>query len=146
MKNCQLSFHSVARNTWIAEPREGSLIGKKPIGKRKYIWRGYYTVARGYEFYFRVAKQYFTNELRSFVKYWFGHEKINFISSSRRVMFFLLYRQKDRDKIINFYSPKSKTPMRKMTKLRQKWQISHSDVFRSLRYSKCRTPHLQNGR
>ena len=29
------------------------------------------------------------------------------ISSSRRVMFFLLYRQKDIDKIIDFYSPKS---------------------------------------
>ena len=34
----------------------------------KFSWRakdyilGYYTVARGYEFYFRVAKQYFTNE------------------------------------------------------------------------------------
>ena len=27
-----------------------------------YIERGYYTVARRYEFYFRVAKQYFTNE------------------------------------------------------------------------------------
>ena len=39
-------------------------------------YRGYYTVARRYEFYFRVAKQYFTNE-RS-------------VSSSRRVMFFLL--------------------------------------------------------
>ena len=26
------------------------------------IYRGYYTVARRYEFYFRVAKQYFTNE------------------------------------------------------------------------------------
>ena len=33
--------------------------------------------------------------------------KITFISSSRRVMFFLLYRQKDIDKIIDFYSPKS---------------------------------------
>ena len=30
----------------------------------------------------------------------FCHEKIKFISSSRRVMFFLLYRQKDIDKII----------------------------------------------
>ena len=28
------------------------------------------------------------------------HSKIKFISSSRRVMFFLLYRQKDIDKII----------------------------------------------
>ena len=26
------------------------------------VYRGYYTVARRYEFYFRVAKQYFTNE------------------------------------------------------------------------------------
>ena len=26
------------------------------------IYRGYYTVARRYELYFRVAKQYFTNE------------------------------------------------------------------------------------
>ena len=53
------------------------------------INRGYYTVARRYEFYFRVAKQYC-----------FCHEKIKFISSSRRVMFFLLYRQNDIDKII----------------------------------------------
>ena len=30
----------------------------------------------------------------------FCHKKIKFISSSRRVMFFLLYRQKDIDKII----------------------------------------------
>ena len=34
-------------------------------------------------------------------KYCFCHEKIKFISSSRRVMFFLLYRQKDIDKIID---------------------------------------------
>ena len=46
-------------------------------------------MARRYELYFRVAKQYFTH----FVKYCF-------ISSSRRVMFFLLYRQKDINKII----------------------------------------------
>ena len=39
-------------------------------------------MARRYEFYFRVAKQY-------------CHEKIKFISSSRRVMFFLLYRHAD---------------------------------------------------
>ena len=48
--------------------------------KFMYTCRGYYTVARRYEFYFRVAKQYFTNEC------------------IRRVMFFLLYRQKDIDK------------------------------------------------
>ena len=34
-------------------------------------------------------------------------QKIKFISSSRRVMFFLLHRQKDIDKIKDFYSPKS---------------------------------------
>ena len=55
--------------------------------------RGYYTVARRYEIYFRV------------VKYCFCHEKIKFISSSHRVMFFLLYRQNDIDKIIKLQSP-----------------------------------------
>ena len=34
------------------------------------------------------------------VKYCFCHEKIKFISSSRRVMFFLLCRQKDIDNVI----------------------------------------------
>ena len=57
------------------------------------LHRGYYKVVRRYEFYFRVAKQY--------LKYCFCHEKIQFISSSCRVMFFLLYRQKDIDKINN---------------------------------------------
>ena len=47
-------------------------------------------MARRYEFYFRVAKQ----------KYCFCHEKIKFISLSRRVMFFLLHRQNDIDKIL----------------------------------------------
>ena len=57
-------------------------------------------MAGRYEFYFRVAKQYFTKERSELVKYCFCHEKIKFISSSRRVMFFLLYRQKDIEKII----------------------------------------------
>ena len=57
-------------------------------------------MARRYEFYFRVAKQYFTKERSESVKYCFCHEKIKFISLSRRVMFFLLYRQNDIDKII----------------------------------------------
>ena len=48
-------------------------------------------------FIFESAKQYFTHSLRS---YCFCHETIKFISSSRCVMFFLLYRQKDIDKII----------------------------------------------
>ena len=62
---------------------------------QRVIYRGYYTVARRYEFYFRVAKQYFTNERSEWVKYCFCHEKIKFISSSHRVMFFLLYRHGD---------------------------------------------------
>ena len=66
----------------------------------RYVYRGYYTVARRYVFYFRVAKQYFTNERSECVKYCFCHEKIKFISLSRQVMFFLLYRQNDIDKII----------------------------------------------
>ena len=70
-------------------------------------YRGYYTVARRYEFYFRVAKQYFTNERCEWVKYCFCLEKIKLISSRRRVMFFLWYRQEDIDKIIDFYLPKS---------------------------------------
>ena len=64
------------------------------------LYRGYYTGARRYEFYFRGAKQYFTNERSEWVKYCFCHEKIKFISSSRCVMFFLLYRQNDIDKMI----------------------------------------------
>ena len=59
------------------------------------VYRGYYTVARRYEFYFRVAKQYFTNERSEWVNDCFCHEKIKFISSRRRVMFFLLYRHAD---------------------------------------------------
>ena len=55
-------------------------------------YREYYTVARRYEFYFEVAKQYFTNECSERVKYCFCHEKITFISSSHRRKFFGLIR------------------------------------------------------
>ena len=41
------------------------------------IDRGYYTVARRYEFYFRVAKQSFTNERSEWVKYCFCHKEEN---------------------------------------------------------------------
>ena len=85
------------------------IIIRKPCMKHgsEKIHRGYCTVSRRYEFYFRVAKQYFTSERSECVKYCFRHLKIKFISSSHRVMFFLLHRQKDIDKIIDFYSPKS---------------------------------------
>ena len=37
-------------------------IVSKNGGIFRVLYRGYYTVARKYEFYFRVAKQYFMNE------------------------------------------------------------------------------------
>ena len=40
-------------------------------------------------------QNYFTNECSEWVKYCFCHEKIKFISSSHRVMFFSLYRHAD---------------------------------------------------
>ena len=64
-------------------------------------------MARRYEFYILVAKTTFYSLAALVRKILFCHSKIKFISSSRRVMFFLLYRQKDIDKIIDFNSPKS---------------------------------------
>ena len=62
-----------------------------------WINRGYYTVARRYEsILFSSGKTIL-----------FLPRENKFVSSSRRVMFFLLYRQKDMDKIIDFCSPKS---------------------------------------
>ena len=46
-------------------------------------------MARRYEYYFQVVKT-----MRSFVQYYFQHEKIIFISSSYRVIFLLLHGQK----------------------------------------------------
>ena len=63
---------------------------------------------RRYEFYFLVAKTIFYSLAALVRKILFCHSKIKFISSSRRVMFLLLYRQNDIDKIIDFYSPKGK--------------------------------------
>ena len=57
-------------------------------------------MARRYEFYFLVAKTLFYSLAALVRKILFCHSKIKFISSSRRVMFFLLYRQNYIDKII----------------------------------------------
>ena len=57
-------------------------------------------MSRRYEFYFLVAKTIFYSLAALVRKILFCHSKIKFISSSRRVMFFLLYRQNDIDKII----------------------------------------------
>ena len=65
-------------------------------------------MARRYEFYFRVAKTIFYSLAALVRKILFCHSKIKFISSSRRVMFFLLYGQKGSDKIIDFYWPMQK--------------------------------------
>ena len=42
-------------------------------------------------FMFEWQEQYLTSERSERVRYCFCHEKIKFISSSQRVMFFLLY-------------------------------------------------------
>ena len=52
-------------------------------------------------FIFEWWKQYFTNERSEWVKYCFHHEKIKFISSNRRVMFFLLYSCKQYKNLIS---------------------------------------------
>ena len=57
-------------------------------------------MARRYEFYFLVAKTLFYSLAALVRKILFCHSKVKFISSSRRVMFFLLYRQNYIDKII----------------------------------------------
>ena len=49
---------------------------------------------------FSSGKTIFYERPQRVSKIFFRHKKIKFISSSRRVMFFLLYRQKDIDKII----------------------------------------------
>ena len=48
-------------------------------------------MARRYEFYVRVARTISHESLRSVVRYCSCHENIKFVSSSQRVMFFLLY-------------------------------------------------------
>ena len=53
---------------------------------------------RRYEFYFLVAKTIFYKRAQQVSKILFCHSKIKFMSSSRRVTFFLIYRQKDIDK------------------------------------------------
>ena len=57
-------------------------------------------MARRYEFYFLVAKTIFYSLAALVRKILFCHSNIKFISSTRRVMFFLLYRQNDINKII----------------------------------------------
>ena len=54
-------------------------------------------------FMFEWQTQYLTSELRSLVRYCVCHENIKFISSSQRVMFFLLCGDK-RSEIAHFYS------------------------------------------
>ena len=52
------------------------------------LYRGYYTVARRYEFYVRVAE---TISAQRKSEYRFCHKNIKFIALSQRVMVFLLY-------------------------------------------------------
>ena len=103
------------------------------------LHRGYYTVARRYEFYFRVAKQYFTNERSEWVKYCFCHKKIKFISSSRRVpvMFFLLYRHADDGVFDDFpnvsdHLPKISEDFLKLFRIPDERSRTFSENFRKL--------------
>ena len=55
------------------------------------IYRGYYMVQEDMNFMFEWQEQYLTSERSERVRYCSCHENIKFISSSQRVMFFLLY-------------------------------------------------------
>ena len=50
-------------------------------------------------FMFEWQEQYLTRSLRSLVRYYSCHENIKFISSSQRVMFFLLYGETNSTKV-----------------------------------------------
>jgi len=60
------------------------------------IYKGYYTAARRYEFYFRVVKTIFYERAQRVSKIlFFYHQKIKFISSRRRVISFIYYAKRD---------------------------------------------------
>ena len=93
-----------------------------------YIYRGYYTVARRYEFYVRVAK---TISHKRAQRYCSCHKNIKFISSRHRVMFSLLYGETNSTKakggnrdVIERYDT-HKGDIRKYTPLgsRMKWRM-----------------------
>ena len=70
----------------------GSSIFVQFYRSKRRLYTGYYTVARRYESYSRVVKTIFYERAQRVSKLCFHHEKIEFKSSSRRVIFFLLYR------------------------------------------------------
>ena len=74
-----------------------SLCADQPFDSNEWyciLHTGYYTAARRCEFYFRVVKTIFYERAQRVSKVlFFYHEKIKFISSSHRVIFFLLYGQ-----------------------------------------------------
>ena len=77
-------------------------------------------------FIFEWQKQYFTNERSEWVKYCFCHEKIKFISSSRRVMFFLLYRPADESVFDDF--PKISDHLQRFPKIFQNFSEGQTNV------------------
>ena len=79
-------------------------------------------MARRYEFYFLVAKTIFYSLAALVRKILFCHSKIKFISSNRRVMFFLLYRQKNIDKIIGEMTEITSSINSRV----RLWKINHS--------------------
>ena len=73
LKTGASSFTRFLTLYWVARGVATSIV--------KHIYRGYYTVVRRYEFYVRVART---------ISHEWANENIKFISSSQRVMFFLL--------------------------------------------------------
>ena len=78
-------FYRHPPSTWL------NLIASLILPRWGNIYRGYYTVARRYEFYVRVAWTISHQWAKRTSEILFLHENIKFISSSQRVMFFLLY-------------------------------------------------------
>ena len=76
-------------------PANGGVDENVRRGVNKVRHRGYHTAAQRYEFYFRVVKTIFYKRVQrvSKILFFFYQEKIKFISSNHRVIFFLLYRQ-----------------------------------------------------
>ena len=88
----------------------------------RYIERGYYTVAQRYEFYFRVEKTIFYERTQRVSKInCFHHEKIKFISASRRVIFFILHR----NALACNFKPYKRKMTSSISSLVRIWEICH---------------------
>ena len=94
---CRLTFtlseKGRATGYAIQNPNKKRRATSKVSNSLQYIYRGYYTVVRRYEYYFRVVKTIFYELAQRVSKIVFLARENNIISSSQRVIFFLLYEQ-----------------------------------------------------